>query len=454
MTDAEEYTPSLIAGLSRYRLRVLATILAFALLGAVYAMVSWKPEAAITVVVQVSSGVANQNNINPDRATSEVAAQLGSPEVIAAAEASSGVAIDKVTATASQGQSTIAVVVGAGSASDAAGGANALIPAYNQVRATQDNQQIQAQLAVIDASVADIDNSISLVNTQLESVPATSARAAVLQTELDTLAARRNQLRSDRDQAQIAASSSAISVSIGDGPNPASGRVSLLTRYVPAGVVVGLLLSLGVIAVAERRRPWLVDADSAARLMGAPLVAVGSGPGGPGERVFDDVAPVVAMSILRVIGDAPLGVALLLPRGGTEVGDATAHLAEHMVPVFERAGAQVAVLAVTSAGQAFRMVAGSVGDEIPGLWNEFAGRDELEKGFRAAGLDADVVVLVPAPEVDHEVLLDLIVVADAIFVSTETGTDLEPLFALRRDLEALGRRAHGVVVDISVPARL
>jgi len=450
LNESEDYTPSLVAGLVRFRTRVVATVVAFAVLGAIYALVSWQPQATLSVAVQVSSGVSNQN-IDADRATSEVAAQLGSPQVVDAAEEAAGVTIDSVVATWSQGQSTVGVVVTAGSDSAAEAGANALIPAYQQIRSEQNSALLQVQLDAIDASIADIDNSINLTQSQLAAQPPNSAAAADLEAELDILNARRNQLRSDRDAAQVAASAQTVSVSLADGPDQGPGRVSLLLRYVPAAVVLALVLCLAAIAVVERRRPWLSDLDTARRLLGAPVIAVGQRDAA-GNQVADDVAPVVAMSLLRAMGDADPGIALVLPRGPVSLGDSAMALADRMQPVLERAGASATILSITTTGRAFVIEGGQVGKEIPGLWNELGSREHFEKAIEGAKLGADVVVLVPVVDVEHEVLLDLVLLADASVVATSLGTDLAPLFALRRDYEALGRRPDGVVLDPDVPA--
>ncbi len=452
MNDSEDFTPSLWAGIVRYRTRVVAAVVAFALLGAVYALVSWKPEATMKVVVQVASGVGGQNsNVNADRATSEVAAQLASPQVVEAASSQSGVTIDKVSASASQGESTIAVVVSAGSDTASEAAANALLPAYQQVQLAQNQQQLDEQLRVIDASIADVENNINLTTTQLAGVAAASNEAATLRTELDTLNARRNQLRTDRDAAQIAASTAKVGVSVGSGPNKGPGRVSLLSRYVPVGIVLGFLVSIAVIAVVERRRPWLSDPTTAGRLFGAPVVAVGSRTETVAGMPAEGIAPVVAMALQRAAGDADPGIALLVPRGPRDLSMAALTLAADMEPVLDRTGATVTLLSLTSTGRILTVVDGRVDTELAGLSEHLGNRDTFVKQLAEVGLDADLVVLVPVVDIEQEVLLDLVLMSDACIVTTATGSDLAPLFSLRRDLDALGVRADGVVLDPSVP---
>ena len=110
--------------------------------------------------------------------------------------------------------------------------------------------------------------------------------------------------------------------------------------------MVGLLLSMAVVAVVERRRPWITVPTEAARLLQAPLLGVGprEAKSATGAHGRDQVAPVVAMSTLRAVGNSPTGIVLLIPRGAVEVGDGSIVLARDMTPVLERAGAKVAVL--------------------------------------------------------------------------------------------------------------
>ena len=88
-------------------------------------------------------------------------------------------------------------------------------------------------------------------------------------------------------------------------------------------------------------------------------------------------------------------------------------------------------------------------EEIAGLWSEFSGREEFEATLRQVGVDADLVVLVPVVDVEHDVLLDLMLLADVSVVAVRTGEVIEPLVTLRRDFDALGREPHGVVADLA-----
>jgi hypothetical protein len=156
------------------------------------------------------------------------------------------------------------------------------------------------------------------------------------------------------------------------------------------------------------------------------------------------------MSTLRAVGNAPTGIVLLIPRGAVEVGDGSIVLARAMTPVLERAGAKVAVLAVAASGRAFLLRPEGTEEEIDGLWSEFSGRDEFEATLRQVGVDADLLVLVPVVDVEHDVLLDLMLLADVSVVAVRTGELIEPLVTLRRDFDALGREPHGVVADLAL----
>ncbi len=435
MNPEEEYIPSLLAGMTRYRRQVAVAVLACALLGVVYAWTSWSPQADMTVVVKVSSGLNSSNNVDADRATSEVAAQFSSPDVIAAAEDASGVTIDAVSATAAQGDSKVVVSVTSGSAEDANTAAEALLPAYEQVRLAATASQLQQQQSSLEAS-------LTTVQDQLQDATLGAA-------ERDILITREGQLQSDLDQLRVAAATPNAEVAIASGPDKGPGRLSLMLRYVPAGIVVGLLISMAVVAAVARRRPWLAEPSTAARMLRAPLLGVGPGPDATSDKGSAEVAPVAAMSILRAVGDTPVGIALLIPTGGPQVGDGVAVLARDMRAVLERAGAKVAVLGVAAYGVAFALAADGTEEEIDGLWSEFSGRAEFETKLQEFGIDADLVVLVPVVDIEHEVLLDLVLLADVTLVAAGTGGSIEPLIGLRRDFDALGRDPQGVLVDLS-----
>jgi hypothetical protein len=449
VNQTEDYTPSLLAGLVRYKRRVAVAVVLFGLLGALYAWSSWKPQAAMTVVVQVSNSTAAGNN--PDRTTSEVAAKLSSPEVIANTEDLSGVTVDTISTSWAQGQSTVGVLVAAASPEDASAAADKLIEAYDKAVSDDAQATLDAKSSTINASLGQVQSDLDENAAQLGAVTAGTTQAQILQNQRDTLVSQRTDLQNQLSQASLEAATPSATVALASGPDKGPSRLSLLMRYVPAALVAGLLICMAVVAVVERRRPWLADPEMGSRLMQAPLLGVGPGPRGVSTRHGTDaVAPVVAMSVLRAVGNAPTGIALLVSRGGPEVGDGAAVLARDMTPVLERAGAKVAVLAVAASGRTFLLAPDGVEEEIEGLWSEFSGREEFEGTLRGFGIDADLVVLVPVVDIEHEVLLDLVLLADVTVVATRTGTLLEPLFALRRDFDAIGREPHGVVADLAV----
>ena len=448
MNQREDFTPSLIAGLVRYRARVGLVVLGFAFLGMLFAWTSWKPQATMTVVVQVSTANTTTNNIDPDRTTNEVSAALSSPDVLAATETASGVTIDKIATSWSQGESTIGVVVTASSPEDAKAAAVALLPAYTEVRQAQTTAELQGKLAEINTALDGVNQAI----IDLDARTGVSAAAiAQAQGERDTLVAQRAALEAERRQTQVAAATPAANVVIASGPDAGPGRVSLMIRYVPVAILAGLLACMAVIAVVERRRPWLADPETAVRLLRTPLLGVGSASDDLGSAAASEtVVPVVAMSILRAIGDTPMGVALIIPCGGREAVDASEALAHDLTPLLERAGANVAVVAVAASGRAVHRSIDGQDEEIGGLWSVFSGREKFESKLQSSGIDSDLVVLVPRGDTDHEILLDLMLLADVTVVATGTGSLLEPLFALRRDYDALGRDPDGVVVDLAV----
>ena len=451
MNENEDFTPSLVAGLLRYWKRVALVIALFGFLGGLYAWTSWKPQAVMTVNVQVANSAAIANANDADRVTSEVANLISSPEVIDAAEASSGVTIDEVTTSWSAGESTVGVTIEASTPESSQDAADALLASFEQVRADQVTAQVQPQIAQLEARVAALDEALTTNLQALNGAPQGSAAETRLQNERQTLNADRTQTQNLLDAAKLVAVTPTSTVSISSGPDAGPGHLSPLLRFVPSGMIVGLLISMAVVAVVERRRPWVTAPADAARVLHAPLLGIGPrGNQGPtGAHGRDQVAPVVAMSTLRVIGNATTGIVLLIPRGVADIADGAIVLAREMTPVLERAGAKVAVLAVAASGRAFLMRPEGVEEEITGLWSEFSGREEFEATLRQVGVDADLVVLVPVVDIEHEVLLDLILLSDVSVVVSRTGSILEPLVTLRRDFDAIGREPHGVVTDLS-----
>ncbi len=316
------------------------------------------------------------------------------------------------------------------------------------MRAAATNEEVTAQQATITTALTEVENQLAATQSQIDAA-APSSDLTQLQSTRDGLINRRNQLEADRDQVAVTASGT-TTVAVADGPNPGPGRSSLLIRYVPAGIVLGLLVSMAVVAILARRRPWLAEPSTASHILRAPLLGVGPGAAAVMDKGSSEVAPVAAMSILRAVGDTPIGIALLIPSGGTSVGDGVAVLARDMRPVLERAGAKVAVLGVAAYGVAFALAADGTEEEIDGLWSEFSGRAEFEAKLREFGIDADLVVLVPVVDIEHEVLLDLMLLADVTLVAAGTGGPIDPLIALRRDFDALGRDPQGVVSDLAI----
>jgi hypothetical protein len=445
VNDQEDYTPSLLAGLARYWKQVTVVVAVFAVVGAAYAWSSWSPEASMAVVVRVPD-----NASNPDRVTSEVAAELASPDVVKAAEEASQTSVAAVNTNWAQGESTIGVVVESSSADAAASAADALLPAYDSVVAARADAVLQSRLSTIDTAIASVDDDLEANAAELAAAAPGSARATAAQSQQTALLTQKTQLKDQRSQAQVAAAASQVGIAIAAGPDPGSGRLSVMVRYVPAAIILGLLVAMGGVAVIERRRPWIADPAMASSLLHAPLLGVGPG---PGERSThhgaDAIAPVVAMSVLRAVGDTRTGIALLVSRGHHEVSDGALTLAKDMTPVLERAGAKVAVLALAASGATHLYAADGTSAEIEGFWNEFVGRNEFESSLQEAGLIADLYLLVPVADIEHELLLDLVLLADVSVVATASGALLEPLVALRRDFDALGCEPHGVVADLA-----
>lgn len=452
MNDNEDYTPSLLAGLLRYRIQVAVVVVVFGLIGALFAWSTWKPEAVMKVNVQVTSGSAAVNGNDADRITSEVANLMSSPQVLDATVTASGVTVDEILTSWTQGESTVGVRIESSSPESAETAAGSLLASFEKVRSDQIAAQVAPQIEQLNSTIARLDAELAVNLAAMGAATDPSATLTRLQAERQSLGTERSTAASALAAAQLAAVTPPATVTIASGPDAGAGRVSLLIRYVPAAMVAGLLLSMVVVAVVERRRPWVTAPTDAARLLQAPLLGVG--PRGSqratGAHGRDQVYPVVAMSTLRAVGNAPTGIVLLIPRGAAEVGDGSIRLARDMTPVLERAGAKVAVLAVAASGRAFLLRPEGVEEELANLWSEFTGREEFEATLRQSGVDADLIVLVPVVDVEHDVLLDLILLADVSVVSVRTGELLEPLVTLRRDFDALGREPHGVVADLAV----
>ena len=356
--------------------------------------------------------------------------------------------IEKIESYWTQGESTVKVVITASSAQGAEDAANALLDAYGSVDEGQRDERSATLTTELDGEIASINTALA-TNLDDLNVAATPAETARLQSERQSLLDRRTDLQQQRVAARLAANTPTAAVTVAAGPEAGQSRISLLVRYVPAGMVLGLVGSMIAVAWVARRRPWITSPEIAGRVMGAPVLAVGdANRSQDGEEGRDEVAPVLAMLTLRSTAEAASGIALLVPCGPREVDRGAFSVAQDMRSVLERAGAKVAVLHVAPSGRT--ALVGPLGAEehFDGLWTEFSGRDHFEATLGQMGVDADLLVLVPDSGVEHEVLLDLMLLADVAVVATRTGSALDPLLALRRDFDAIGQEPRGVVTDL------
>jgi hypothetical protein len=444
----------LVAGLQRYWLQVLGVVVLAAIVGALYAAVSFSPKVAMTVGVGVASRTNGTSSSDAARVTSEVAAALAAPDVVARAESISGANIDSVSAFSAQDSSTVDVVVTAGSSGAASSGAGALVQAYQEVSGEKAKAESDAQVAAIDEALAPLKADQTEVGDRLRLEPTSSGAYAQLNTEYQSLTKQVEDLNTQRSDAVLAGSTSNIVVDVVADPAPSGSLLSSMSRYVPVAIVGALVLCLMAIAVIARRRPWVSGADSASEVLGAPLLAVGQKhsrflPEPPAE-----VAPVVGLALQHALStDRPL--ALLMPVGRDTDGSLsaglvarTAHMANDVANVMARNGTTVALVEIGPArGAKFTSTNLEVIDADE-LWIDGSTNGkEITAALGARGMDVDTLLVVPDADMSHESALDLFDASDAAVLVVLDGELLDPLLAMRREMDSLGHVALGVVVD-------
>jgi uncharacterized metal-binding protein len=194
--------------------------------------------------------------------------------------------------------------------------------------------------------------------------------------------------------------------------------------------------------------------DSASEVLGAPLLAVG-----PKHSRFlpeppAEVAPVVGLAFQHALSaDRPL--ALLLPVGRDTDGALsaglvarTSRLANEVANVMARSGTAVALVELGPArGARFTSTNLQVIDAEM-LWIDGSTNGkEITAALAARGMEVDTVLVVPDVDVSHESALDLFDTSDATVLVVLDGELLDPLLAMRREMDSLGHAALGVVVD-------
>ncbi len=451
---SEQHTPSLVAGLQRYRLQVLGVVVLAAIVGMLYAAVSYSPKVSMTVGVAVASQSNGTNASDASRVTSEVAAALAAPDVVARAESISGSNLDSVSAYTAQDSSTVDVVVTAASSGSATSGAGALVQAYQEVSAEKARAESDAKVAAIDEALAPLETKQAEVGDRLSREPANTGAYAQLNTEYNSLTKQVEDLNTQRSDAVLAGSTSNVVVDVVADPAVSSSLLSSMSRYVPVAVVGALVLCLIAIAVIARRRPWVSGAESASEVLGAPLLAVGAKRSRFLPQPPAEVAPVVGLALQHTLsGDRPLG--LVLPVGRNTDGSLsaglvarTSRMASEVANVMARTGTTVALVELgPERGARFTSTKLQVID-ADGLWIDGSNNGkEILAALAARGMDVDAILVVPDADVNHESALDLFDASDAAVLVVLDGELLDPLFAMRREMDSLGHAALGVVVD-------
>jgi len=451
---SEQHTPSLVAGLQRYWLQVVGVVVLAAVAGMLYAAVSYTPKVAMKVGVSIATVTNGTTSTDTTKAASQVAAALGAPDVVARAESISGANIDSVSAVSAQDSSTVDVVVTSGSSGSASSGAGALVQAFQEVSAEKARAESDAQVAAIDEALKPLQANLTDVGERLSRESTASGAYAQLNTQYQSLTKQVEDLNTQRNEAVLAGSSGNYVVDVVADPAPSGSVLSAMSRYVPVAIVGALVLCLMAIAVIARRRPWVTGAESASAVLGTPLLAVGPKhsrwlPEPPAE-----VAPVVGLALQHTLSDdRPL--ALLLPVGRDVDGQLSADLvartartANDVANVMARSGTTVALVELGPArGARFTSTNLQVIDADQ-LWidGSTTGK-EVMAALHARGMEVDALLVVPDVDVSHESALDLFDASDAAVLLVLDGELLDPLLAMRREMDSLGHSALGVVVD-------
>jgi Mrp family chromosome partitioning ATPase len=267
--------PTLAGAAWRYRLLVVAAVVALVGVGVIYAEV--RPAAygaTATMVLQdphSSPVFAGSTGEAPDRYVGDQITVLKSPQLAAAAAAVAAAkkpplvisaddfsAHTVVSGTASNGN-LVQVTFTARNAATALAGVDAIKTAYENTVRDAVNSELSSLLAQIDGEVASI-------NAQL-------ARATAQQQA--GLLARRDTLNAKRDQVVVDASSGSNGVTLYLAPQTTTHSSKLVTALPILSVAAVLGLVGGVLAayVLASRRRIFSGRDEPESLLGAPLVA-------------------------------------------------------------------------------------------------------------------------------------------------------------------------------------
>jgi hypothetical protein len=452
----EQHTPSLVAGVQRYWRQVLVVVIVAAIVGLLYAVVSFTPTAGMTVGVEIATNPTDGGVSGNDaaRATSEVAASLSSPAVIDRAETKAEVNIDSVVTFTETQSSTVDVVVTAGSLDAAERGASALVDAYNEASKEDDDAALQERLAAIDGTLGPLQTELDQVGRDLAATSGAGGAFSQLDSRYQSLTQQLEDLTKTRNAAILAASANNVVVTIASAPSPSASLVGSILRYVPVAMVGAILLCLLVIAVVVRRRPWITSPEAASDVLGTPLLAVGPQGGVIRSHVEIDVAPVVGFAVERAL-PSPTGAALFLPIGGSASGRdpvavsaRTARLAEQVAAVVQRGGREVALASVHADGGVSVVTPNGSKVELLSLAGVSTGADtDFSPLLGKAGEGVDALVFVLDAGLHPEVVLDVMAGSDVVVPVILDGEDVEPVLAARREFASLGLRPLGLVVD-------
>jgi branched-subunit amino acid transport protein len=448
--DVAQLTPSLVSGILRYAKWVVLAVAVAALLGGAYASRTWTPQAELSVSVNVVTG-AETSSSDADRATAEVAAELGSPAVIARTEAKSGTSEVEVSAFAAQGQSTVQVAVTAPTEEAATAAANSLLDAYREVDRERRQAESSRLIAELDASLEVLNAQLSVVSVELNAIPATTPQAGQLTAQRDALLQRIQNLAGQRDTALLGSIGEPIGVLLAAGPDPGASVTARALRFVPAAVVAALALSALVIAIRARRHPWLTDVDAGATALGAPLLGSVTR-----ERPLTDVAGVAAAAVLSQVPHDRVALVGVLPAGLGQDERPSRRLVAGSYPFADAVaaaavwfGTATAVLRVGAAGGEVVVVPGEEPVPVGPLpFDAIREPEVLIDLLDARGVKADLIVIAIGAGAERMTVLEIAATTDVNLALVANGMALSGLVELRRNLAAVDAQLIGVVADV------
>jgi Mrp family chromosome partitioning ATPase/capsular polysaccharide biosynthesis protein len=281
--------PTIVSAAWRYRLIVLAAVVAFLGASLVYAEArppTYSATASLALADPHNNGVfANSNNQAADRYVGDQITVLKSPQL--ATDAANAAAAQNPPLNLStddfKSHTTISgvpltgnlvqITFTASDASTALGAVNAIVTAYEQVVQKSVKAQLAALLGQIDAELSGIDTQLSTLATQLGGASASAQPGLLLQQQ--ALRARRDSLTQKRDQVVVDAASGTNGVSLSLPPQAATHTSKLVASLpiIAVATVLGLIVGIVVAYVLASRRPVFRRRDEPEGVLGAPLIA-------------------------------------------------------------------------------------------------------------------------------------------------------------------------------------